>query len=292
MEPNGSSWVDSWGKVPRALAWDLTISEDALRAFIVLSSYADGSSRLHHSSHARLAEDLNVSRTKARLLTAELERAGWIATTTRKRPTLGGWATNETLVAPFPQVTSEGNGQARVVAFASDVKGSEGQTYARADTYAKATTTHESEHGEGKDQARSRPLSDLYLQTSRDSDLSLAQRHKNAVARVNEERNQVPSVELEPQDRTEEQDRVELLPRVEEVAARLDSFHRELDHDQRITTERSLWARLVDAKGFTREEGLLVLARGHAAGDRPGPTYAAAPSAEDWRRQEALANAS
>lgn len=99
---------DAWAKVPRFVA-AMDLTTPALRLLIVLSSYADGRTRLAWPSQATLARELEwitrltgrpdrwrVSHALATLIEAELVREAG-----RQRQGERAW-TNRYLVAPFP----------------------------------------------------------------------------------------------------------------------------------------------------------------------------------------------
>lgn len=248
---------------------DERLSAGAWRAFAILSSYADPSRRCF-PSQTRIAKDLGASRTTSQRWIDELERAGWIIRRHQIRPHKGGWGVNAYLVAPFPfpQVTSVAQDYARIVGNGEGVTERDAREPSLSVGIAMPTTEHEHEQSDAHDHARTVGTNRPSSQTLEVTD-PLAQRPETDVARVGEQ--------TESEERTEQEER----------ELRIASFHRGLDHDRRVTTERSLWGRLVDAKSYSREEAALVMARGHVAGLRPGPTFDAAPSAQEWRRQEA-----
>jgi len=109
-----------WGKVPRAIVRDESLSCGALRCFVLVSSYADGVTRVAEASQARLARDLAISRRSAQRLLDELASRGWITVRHRLR-TRGSWGVNAYLVAPFPLVTRDAQEQARAARIGPEV---------------------------------------------------------------------------------------------------------------------------------------------------------------------------
>jgi hypothetical protein len=97
-----------WAKVPRYIA-TMTLPKDALRVFIVLSSYADGRERLAWPSQDTIARDLGwISKStgrpdRSRISTAigALLEADVVRKAGRHRHGVRAWTTRY-LVAPFP----------------------------------------------------------------------------------------------------------------------------------------------------------------------------------------------
>jgi hypothetical protein len=257
-----------WGKVPRALAGDENLSCGALRAFIVLSSYADGASRIAQASQARLATDLGIGRRSVQRLLDELALCGWI-TVSRPFRKRGGYGVNAYLVAPFPLVRADAPEQARATRIEAEVHNSDARESSLAPGIAMPGPQHAVAHVDAQKQARGRALSDLLSQTSSVSDPLLAQRSKASV-----ERDVDPGSEQAPNRDEEEQTRKRQIL----------ELHRHLDDDRTVKAERNMWVILVDRKGYTRAEAFLLLARGLVAGERPSAVYEAAVPAGQWRK--------
>lgn len=265
--------VLSWGKVPRSFAAQRTVSYDAFRTFVVLSSYADGETRTCYPSQARLARDLGVSRSVVQRWIDELADHGWVVRRHRMRERKGGWAVNEYLVAPFPQVKSDAHETCVPMGIVgSDVR-SDAQQPSVAVGIPMPTIVREDGHSDAQTRARLRAGTDLQgTDLSIEQTLSLLNVQEANVERV--EGDQVP-------DRAEEEQGRELQIR---------EFHRQLEGDRKIQAEQNAWKKLIDDKDYTREEAFLVSARGYVAGKPAWSVYDAAPSAKEWRRE--LANAS
>ncbi len=154
-----------WAKVPRAIVRD-DLSVGALRTFIVLSSYADRW-RTARASQARLAGDLGVSRAQAQRWLDELAEGQWIRVRRQMRLS-GGWGVNFYLCAPFPQVTTDAQEQARAAGIGVEmatVTIDDAQAQARFLGNAMPRTEHEPGARDAQSQARTWALSDLFSQT-------------------------------------------------------------------------------------------------------------------------------
>lgn len=261
-----------WGKVPRAIVRDESLSCGALRCFIVLSSYADGASRIAQASQARLATDLAVGRRSVQRLLDELALQGWI-TVSRRLRTRGGWGVNAYEVAPFPLVMADALDEAQVARIVPGDTNSDARESSLATGIAMPSTEHAAAHVDAQEQAREGAQPDLLSQTPSLSDPLLAQRSKANVERVEGD---------DPNRGEEEQSR----------ERQIRERHRQLEDDRQVKAEQNAWKKLVDEKRYTREEAFLVSARGYVVGKSAWSVYDAALSAKQWRRQEELADAS
>ena len=72
--------------------------------------------------------------------------------------------------------------------------------------------------------------------------------------------------------------------------AQILALHRRLEDSLPVKAEQNACIKLIDDKGYTREEAFLLLAQGYVRNAGGWDVYDAASSAKEWRRE--LADAS